>query len=172
MEHGSPKPTAAALVHEQYQAVYRFAYRLSRSPSDAEDLTQQTFLVACGKLDDLRELDRARSWLFTIVRNLYLRTRRPAEMSAVSIEDTGELAADPDWESPFDSERLAMALDELPDVYRLPLLLYYFEDLPYKEISNVLGVPMGTVMSRLARGKEHLRNTLGSPEQAGYVDLP
>lgn len=172
MESGSFQPTVAALVQAYYQAVYRFALRLSRSSTEAEDLTQQTFLIACGKIGDLRESGRARSWLFTIVRNLYLKTRRSRELENAPLEVGFEPAVDWNWEVPFDSERLGQALDELPEAFRIPVLMYYFEDLSYKEIAAALEVPVGTVMSRLARGKEHLRNALGSPEQAGMTDFP
>ena len=164
MENGSSQPTAAALVHEYYQAVYRFAYRLSRSQTDAEDLTQHTFLTACRKLDGLRDPEKARSWLFTIVRNAYLKSRPQQDAPVVSLDDSPEPAGEWDPEVSFDGERITTALNDLPDAFRLPLLLYYFEDLPYKEISAILNVPIGTVMSRLARGKEYLRCSLGTPE--------
>ncbi len=169
MDHRSHTLTVEMLVTEYYEAVYRFAYRLSGSTVDADDLTQQSFLVACRKLEGLRDPERARSWLFTIVRNLYLKSRRPVDQVMTSLSDAAEPAADWDWGSAIDSERLQQALNALPETYRTPLLLYYFEDLPYREIAEILNTPIGTVMSRLSRGKEFLRTTLNSPEEVGLM---
>ncbi|MCA8995251.1 MAG: RNA polymerase sigma factor, partial [Planctomycetaceae bacterium] len=147
MDTGSSELTAASLVREQYQAVYRFAFRLACSVSDAEDLTQQTFLIACRKLGDLRDPGRARSWLFSIVRNLFLKLRRESQNMVAGIEQPEEVVEDVSLDIPVDSERLEQALATLPEAFRVPLLLYYFEDLSYKEIATALEVPAGTVMS-------------------------
>ncbi|MCA9080649.1 MAG: RNA polymerase sigma factor [Planctomycetaceae bacterium] len=169
MDNGIRTLTAEVLVREYYQAVYRFAFRLSGSSGDAEDLTQQTFLVACRKLESLRDVDRARSWLFTIVRNLYLKSRPAPERETASLSDVAEPTAHWEWDGQIDQERLQLALNDLPEAYRTPLLLYYFEDSSYKEIAQVLEAPIGTVMSRLSRAKEALRQALGSAEDAGLV---
>lgn len=149
------------LVHEHYAAVYRFAYRLSGTAADAEDLTQHAFLTACRKLDQVRALERVRSWLFTVVRNEFLKSvhRVAAEVSSL----VEEAACDPDgedWSPEFDEERLQAALDAMPEGYRTPVLMYYFEELGYREIADLLELPIGTVMSRLSRGKKFLREKL------------
>lgn len=163
MEGMSPE-TLRQLVHDHYQAVYRFAFRLSGSSADAEDLTQQAFLTACRKLDQLRSRDCARSWLFTIVRNAYLKGRPQKTLQLEAAESRLVTQPNADLPDEFDEEKLQRALDDLPEVFRLTVLLYYFEDLSYKEISDVLGVPIGTVMSRLSRGKHLLREQLtGEP---------
>jgi RNA polymerase sigma-70 factor, ECF subfamily len=153
------------LVDECYERVYRFAYRLSGSASDADDVTQQTFLQAQRKLDQLEEPDRAASWLFSIARNVYLKSlRRPVDRDCVSLESVGEPSAESEPDLAFDGEALQRALDELPEEYRSTVVLFYFRELSYKEIAATLDVPLGTVMSRLSRAKAALRRALGDDE--------
>jgi RNA polymerase sigma-70 factor (ECF subfamily) len=176
MEQDSDKPTPAQLIREHYESVYRFARHLSQSTVDAEDLVQQTFLIACRKLADLREASRTRSWLFSITRNLFLKERLKhkerwdsSELEE-SLQGEQQHSETPEQllEQRLEIELLQVALAELPDAFRIPLLMYYFEDLSYKEIGEALDLPLGTVMSRLARGKEHLRARLA----AEYETLP
>lgn len=147
------------LVAEHAEAVYRYAYRLTGSVHDAEDLTQQVFLTAQQRLAQLREVDRAQGWLFTIARNCFLRTaskKRPVlatsvgvDLDIVPMEEAGSL--------PVDSAQLQTAIDQLPVDFRLVVVMFYFEDCSYREIAERLELPLGTVMSRLARGKKQLR---------------
>lgn len=159
MSHPAPESDVRDLVEQYYQLLYRFGYRLSGKSADAEDLTQQTFLIAQQKLDQLREASSARSWLCTILRNLYLKTRQ--RQAPASLENRPEPETASNGDSPeFDSEMLQLALDELPDEFRIPLVLYYFDEFSYREIADQLEIPLGTVMSRLARGRNHLRTKL------------
>ncbi len=155
-------PNIAELVGEYHQAVYRYAFRLSGSAVDAEDLTQQAFLVAQQKLDQLRKPESARSWLFTILRNCFLKDcRRPTPLLAGSQElDIDNVPAEIPRESDIDTELLQEALNELPEKSRLVLVMFYFEDCSYREIAKKLDLPIGTVMSRLARAKGYLRSKL------------
>ena len=154
----------ATLVEQHYESLYRFAYRLSGQASDADDLTQQAFLDAQRKLDTLRDPDKARAWLFMIVRNLYRRRLRDqGSHPEVTLEGVGEPASEEISLQPLDSETLQGVLNELPDEFRTVLVLFYFQELSYREISDELEVPIGTVMSRLSRGKKHLRQRL-TPE--------
>jgi RNA polymerase sigma-70 factor, ECF subfamily len=149
------------LVQEHYKVVYRFAYRLSGNTIDAEDLTQQAFAVACEKLDQVRDETRVRSWLFTIVRNAFLKNLPPSGVEVEPFEE--ELAWEEDteeWPPEIDEHRLQAALDEMSETLRTPVLLYYFEEMSYKEIAGLLEIPVGTVMSRLARGKRFLKKQL------------
>ncbi len=144
--------------------LYRYAYRLSGSVHDAEDLTQQTFLVAREKLSQVREAEHVRGWLCTVLRNCYLRGFRqhvptPAANLELKMDDVAEEAD----ESPIDSEQLQAALGQLPADFRLVLLMFYFEESSYREIANALAIPLGTVMSRLARAKNYLRRILQPP---------
>ena len=150
------------LVAEHHEVLYRFAYRLCGSSADAEDLTQQTFLIAHQKLDQLRDSATAKSWLFTILRNVYLKTcRRPAPTPSVNLQlDVDSIPAELPDELEFDEELLQQALNELPEEFRTVILFFYFDDCSYREIAERLDLPLGTVMSRLSRAKGHLRARL------------
>jgi RNA polymerase sigma-70 factor, ECF subfamily len=156
------------LVEDHYAALYRYGYRLTGSAADAEDLTQETFCQAQLKLAQLRDPARAKAWLFSILRNAYLhRVRACKQEHAISLDWVGDLPDRlPDPLPDVEPERLQRALGELPEVFRTPLILYYFEDFSYRDIAEQMDLPMGTVMSRLARAKAHLRARLlqGRPE--------
>ncbi|HWY85641.1 MAG TPA: sigma-70 family RNA polymerase sigma factor [Gemmataceae bacterium] len=153
------------LVDGHYGSLYRYAFRLSGKAQEAEDLTQEAFCQAQTKWSQLRDVERARSWLFTILRNAYLHKLRDRKMeNALSLEDVGDLAeraADP--LPAIDPRRLQEALDELPEGFRSPIILFYFEDFSYRDIADQMQIPIGTVMSRLARAKSFLRNRLVQP---------
>jgi RNA polymerase sigma-70 factor (ECF subfamily) len=153
------------LVTEHYAALYRFAFRLTGRVGEAEDLTQEAFCQAQAKLHQLREAGAARGWLFAILRNAYLhRLRSMKGVRLVSLDDLGEVPDRDDFELPeIDSAQLQRALDLLPESFRTPVVLFYFEDFTYREIAEQMQVPVGTVMSRLARAKEHLRDRLSEP---------
>jgi RNA polymerase sigma-70 factor (ECF subfamily) len=161
-----------ALVKEHHAVVYRYAARLCGCPAEAEDLTQQTFLIAHQKVHQLRAAAAARSWLLAVVRSCFLKSvRKPRPMPAADIDLLVNEAADNGSPvEPIDREELAAALDELPDEFRLILLMFYFEELPYQRIAEQLEIPMGTVMSRLSRAKEHLRRRL-APEDASNQNV-
>jgi len=154
--------TVQRLVDEHYVALYRYAYRLTGSAADAEDLTQDAFCKAQLNFSQLREPGRAKPWLFSILRNGYLhRARSRKQEASVSLDDVGdfaEVSADPLPE--IDPEQLQQALHELPEVFRTPIILYYFEDFSYRDIAEQMDLPLGTVMSRLARAKSFLRGRL------------
>jgi RNA polymerase sigma-70 factor, ECF subfamily len=150
------------VVEENYSALYRYAYRLSGSSADAEDLTQETFCKAQSHLAQLRDPGRARPWLFSILRNAYLhRVRADRQQPCVSLEVAGDVAeALPESLPTVDPEQLQQALNELPEVYRTPVILFYFEEFSYRDIAEQMDLPIGTVMSRLARARGHLRGRL------------
>jgi RNA polymerase sigma-70 factor (ECF subfamily) len=157
------------LVDQHYEPVFRFAYRLSGTSHEAEDISQQAFLDAQRKLDTLRDPDKVRAWLFMIVRNLYRRRIRDrvtrGEFALEVLADPIDQKRDSDKrvEQALDSESLQQVLNELPEEFRSVLLLFYFRELSYREIAEQLDVPIGTVMSRLSRGKKQLRERI-SPE--------
>jgi RNA polymerase sigma-70 factor, ECF subfamily len=151
-----------SLVADYAEVLYRYAYRLTGSVADAEDLVQQAFLVAVDKLDQLREPAAARSWLFAVLRHAWLKSKRrplPRVSSELDI-DISLLAVDLPDRFVIDPEELSRALQELPDEFRLVLVSFYFEDCSYKEIAERLELPIGTVMSRLSRAKQYLRKQL------------
>jgi RNA polymerase sigma-70 factor (ECF subfamily) len=163
-ELGSPQ-TVQRLVEDHYVALYRYAYRLSGSSADAEDLTQEAFCKAQRNFGQLRDPSRAKPWLFSILRNAYLhRVRADRQQPCVPLEGVGDLAEPlPEPLPDIDPERLQHALDELPEAFRTPIILYYFEDFGYREIAEQMDLPIGTVMSRLARAKGYLRGRLLEP---------
>jgi RNA polymerase sigma-70 factor, ECF subfamily len=163
----------AQLVAEHHQAVYRYAYRLTGSVQDAEDLTQEVFLVAQQKIGQLRNIDMAKSWLFAVLRNSFLKGRqrkRPATAADVGLDVDSVSDTPPPDET--DHDGLQAALKGLPEAFRLAVVMFYFEERSYKEIAEALDVPIGTVMSRLARAKAHLRSMLLEREQKAAKRRP
>lgn len=150
------------LVEAHYQPLYRYAYRLSGSAADAEDLTQEAFGKAVERLSQLRDPAKARQWLFRIVRNAYLHTVRDAKRArVVPLDSVGDVPDVPaDQPLTLDPEQLQAALNELDESFRTPLILFYFNEFSYRDIADQLELPIGTVMSRLARGKAHLKAKL------------
>jgi RNA polymerase sigma-70 factor (ECF subfamily) len=157
--------TVQRLVDEHYVALYRYAQRLTGSPVAAEDLTQEAFCKAQLHLAQLRDPGRAKPWLFSILRNAYLhRVRADRQQRCLPLEAVGDVAGPGPGPLPeIDPDRLQQALDELPEVFRTPIILYYFEDYTYRDIAEQMELPIGTVMSRLARAKAHLRARLLPP---------
>jgi RNA polymerase sigma-70 factor (ECF subfamily) len=162
MGSASSQPAVQKLVDDYYVSLFRYAYRLSGSSADAEDLTQDAFCKAQVNLGQLRDPDRARPWLFSILRNGYLhRVRSRKQEACVSLDDLGDVAdANGDSAPEIDPEQLQIALNELPEAFRTPIILFYFEDFSYRDIAEQMDLPLGTVMSRLARAKGFLRTRL------------
>jgi RNA polymerase sigma-70 factor (ECF subfamily) len=154
------------LVDAHYAALYRFALSLARREADACDLVQQTFYIWATKGHGLREEAKAKTWLFTTLYREFLRSARRGKR-VESIEDLppGEndraTEAPGDFE-PLDGQQVMAALQEVEEVFRAPLALFYLEDLSYLEIAATLDLPVGTVMSRLSRGKTQLRRLLAA----------
>jgi len=161
------------LVDAHYASLYRFALSLTRSGADAADLTQQTFFIWATKGSSLRDTAKARTWLFTTLYREFIRTRRrDGRMS--SIEDLPPGDQDPpdlraEDVARLDTQVVLEALQEVDTAFRAPLSLFYLKDLSYLEIAEVLDVPIGTVMSRLSRGKAHLRAALERRLQGARV---
>lgn len=169
-----PQPLdVETLVAEHGPVLYRYAYRLTGLAADAEDLTQQVFLTALAKLDQLREPSAVRAWLFSVLRRAFLRQqRKPRPQPAANFEiDVDLLAVNVPEELALDGEELQRAIDELPDEYKLVLVGFYFEDCSYKELAERLELPIGTVMSRLSRAKGYLRAQLLGPDEPALTAL-
>lgn len=166
----------ASLVAEHHASLYAYAVRLCGGPDGAEDLVQQTFLKAHANRDQLRDPDRAAPWLFAILRNCFLkavRKKTPVRAGDLGIELETSVEEIPEVEE-FDRERLEMALAELSEEFRVVVVMYYFEGASYREIAEGLGLPPGTVMSRLSRAKSHLRRRLSNRPTDGkqVTDIP
>jgi RNA polymerase sigma-70 factor (ECF subfamily) len=156
------------LVDQQYAPLYRFAVSLSKSETDAADLTQQTFFLWATKGNQLRDRSKAKSWLFTTLYREFLgRRRHDVRFPKVELDDVreDEMSISPNVNA-FDGATVLQALREVEEPFRAPLTLFYLEQFSYQEIAEMLEVPIGTVMSRLSRGKAQLRQQLFSKEEA------
>ena len=151
------------LVEDYYMPLYRFALSLSRQEAEAADLTQQTFFLWASKGHQLRDLSKVKTWLFTSLYREFLGRKRHQDRF-VDSEETSEVVAaqtvSPAVVDQLDSEIVQRALLGLEEIYRAPLSLFYLQSLSYKEIAETLSIPIGTVMSRISRAKEHLRKAL------------
>jgi len=156
----------ARLVEAHYGALYRFGLSLARNASDAGDLVQQTFFIWATKGQTLKDQGAAKGWLFTTLYREFLRLRRRGSRasSLEALPDSlPEFTADEvDRAARCDAATVVSALQEVDEVFRAPLTLFYLEDLSYLEIAKILEVPIGTVMSRLSRGKLQLRSLLAA----------
>jgi len=155
--------TFETLVATYYKALFKFAWSLSKSEGDAADLTQQTFLIWAQKGHTLRDPSKVKSWLFTSLYREFLRQYRRGQTVVGIDQEILESRQDNDLVSSvrqMESKEAVEALHTLDPVYREPLILFYMQDLAYKEIAEVLDIPIGTVMSRLARGKAQLKSKL------------
>jgi RNA polymerase sigma-70 factor, ECF subfamily len=151
------------LVKLYYRDLYRFGLSLTGNEADAADLTQETFYIWANKGHQLQKAARVKSWLFTTLHREFLKTaRRQNRFSNESIDERMEnLPNVPvDCAERVDSRTLLRILSEIAENFRAPLVLYYMEDLSYKEIADVLALPLGTVQSRIARAKIQLLRRL------------
>lgn len=146
-----------------FRSLYGTAYRVTRNAQDAEDLVQETFLRAYRAFDRYQPGTNIRAWLYTILH----RVRTDAYRRAARSPQTSELTDDgppvpPQQNALFTGgEDVQAALDTLPEVFRTAVLLRDVQDFSYDEIAEILDVPIGTVMSRIHRGRRLLRSALG-----------
>ena len=153
-----------------FRAAYNLARWLTRSHDDAEDIVQEAFLRAFSACENLRG-DAARPWLLAIVRNTSLNWMKRSGKIALAmggepeLNDLREPSPDPEQSAliSVDRDGVRRALEQLPVEFREALVLREIEGCSYKEIAKVAGIPLGTVMSRLSRGRDCLRRILASP---------
>jgi RNA polymerase sigma-70 factor (ECF subfamily) len=174
-----------AIALEHFDALYNTAMRLTRNPSTAQDLVQETYLKAYRFFHRFEPGTNIKAWLFTILRNTYINVYRKTvrQQPQVDFEQVSPFYADPDASSEW-GERSSVeemlhyvvhddvkrALDDLPEEYRMVVLLADLEDFSYKEIADIVGCPVGTVMSRLFRGRRLLRKSLEDfAKKSGYI---
>src|SRR6478735_1641466 len=155
--------------------LYSAALRMTRNRSDAEDLVQETYLRAYRSFHTFDTGTNLRAWLFRILTNTFINTyrakqRRPVESDLGDVEDlylykrisnieTSRSAEDTLFDL-FTDDEVKQALEDLPENFRLPVLLADVEDFSYKEIAEILDIPIGTVMSRLHRGRKAMQKAL------------
>jgi RNA polymerase sigma-70 factor, ECF subfamily len=160
------------LVTCHYGPLYHFAFSLTRDEAEACDLTQQTFCIWAAKGHQLRDTSKVKTWLFTTLHREFLGSRRrQARFPHVELEyAAAELpVVSPATIEQLDSEQLLHALGQLDEIYRAAIMLFYLEDHSYNEIAEILGIPLGTVKSRLTRGLEklhHLLNNIQTPPES------
>lgn len=151
------------IVSELYSPLYRFAFALTRNESHAADLTQEAFLILAKQQAQVRDVTKIKSWLFTTLRREFLRgLRSQSSHPEVELkpEHQDQLVSDSPVSRVIDAATVLEALAQIEESYRMVLELFYLADLSYKEIAVSLDIPIGTVMSRLSRGKEQLRTVL------------
>jgi RNA polymerase sigma-70 factor (ECF subfamily) len=188
MTEHAPSETAA---HAQFSAlaltamddVYRFARSLTRDEADAEDVVQEAYLRAFRSWKTFEVGTDVRRWLFTIARNVFLRSRERGQRE-VNLDDDGAEAVDaavahdtwvrrgldPLLDRADLGPAIREALDRIPETYRSAVVLVDVEDQSYEDAAEVLGVPVGTVRSRLFRGRKLLQQELMSyAEDAGLL---
>jgi RNA polymerase sigma-70 factor, ECF subfamily len=159
-------------------SLYTAALRMTRNPADAEDLVQETYLKAYRGFGGFQEGTNLRAWLYRILTNTYINTyrakqRRPDEQDLDEVEDLylfrriGGLeaahlgrSAEDELMDYFTEAEVKQAIEDLPDNFRIPVILADVEGFSYKEIAEILGIPIGTVMSRLHRGRKGLQKAL------------
>lgn len=148
------------IAEEAYNGLYHFALSLSKSPTDASDLVHQTYWKWMKHRDRIRTPGKSRSWLFTTLYREFLRDlKRQDRVGYLEEQHLEEELMSPPLEagSGLDGERAMQALQMVPDPYRASLALFYVDDFSYVEIAETLGIPPGTVMSRIYRGKQLLK---------------
>ena len=157
-----PDVQRAADLH--YEDLYRFAWSLAGQEADARDLVQQTMMIYATHGDSLRDACKLKPWLFTTLHRAFLSQRRKlARFPSVPLDEFVEPAAEEQsaGADAVDTAKVMEALQSLAEPLRTPLTLFYLKDMKYREIAEIIGVPLGTVMSRLARAKAALRAQLG-----------
>jgi len=151
------------LVDKHYQALYKFAYSLAKSPERAGDLVQETFCIWAQKNHQLKDRSKAKTWLFTtLYREHISHARRSGKFPEQDIADVEFQLTDGGVDNGrvLDAQRAVKLLKSLDDNYQAPLTLFFIQQHAYKEIAEILDIPIGTVMSRIARGKKQLRDKM------------
>jgi RNA polymerase sigma-70 factor, ECF subfamily len=168
-DHGEPHQSLD--LGHYLDGLYGYAMVLSRNPTESEDLVQETCLRALRAIGGLRAEASVKSWLFTILRNIWLnqvRQRRTSpdliELDAEenSVYEPADVAQDPHdgYVNRVEHEQVRAAIQQLPAEFREIIILREYEELSYQEIAVLLHCPLGTVMSRLARARSKLRDVL------------
>jgi RNA polymerase sigma factor (sigma-70 family) len=151
------------IVSEHYEPLYRFAFSLAHTEADACDLTQQTFYIWATKGHQLRDRSKVKSWLFTILHRQFLSIcKRAVRFPHVELSDANEElpVVPPEGISTLDAARVHEFLEQVQEPYRAALSLFYLEDYSYKEIADILEIPLGTVRSRISRGIAQLQQLI------------
>ncbi len=176
-----PNPDArrfAILIEPHFDALFRAAYRLARNRADAEDLVQETYLRAYRGFGGFREGTNVKAWLYRILTNTFInqyraKKRRPDQVDLDDVEDfyifrrlggleaaDAERTAETEALEAMPDDEVKQALESIPEQFRMAVILADIEGFSYKEIAEILDVPIGTVMSRIHRGRRQLQKLL------------
>ena len=151
----------AEYVDQFHGDVYRFAYRLTGDGDWSEDIVQSTFLKAFERLEQLKDRQKAKSWLLAIARTTFLGDlRKRKSWVFTDAEMDGSQLPTADLTTPLDTALLQKALLEMPEQFRIVVVMHYLQQESYREIARHLKIPIGTVMSRLSRAKQMLKTKL------------
>jgi RNA polymerase sigma-70 factor (ECF subfamily) len=173
---------------EHMPALYTAALRMTRNAADAEDLVQETYLKAYRAFDSFSEGTNLKAWLYRILTNTYINAYRAARRrpEVSDVEDVEDLylyhrlapgdgagrSAEEEVLAGFTDDEVKEAIEALPDIFRIAVLLADVEGFSYKEIAEITDVPIGTVMSRIHRGRRALQKTLAEfAQQRGLVGV-
>ncbi len=162
-------------VHEWYDPLYRFALSICQQHDRALDLTENAFHKLSQNRDKVRDPKKIKSWLFSVLYREHVdQYRRNVRYPSQSLDDSPELRGTTGHEGELshDAKVLIRMLGELDDIFRAPVTLFYIEQLSYKEIAATLDIPIGTVMSRLRRAKDQLRERMGHVEKPLIIPFP
>jgi len=195
MTGGTETPTDDAALRERFERdvlpllpnLYAAALRMTRNPADAEDLVQDTYLRAFRGFSGFKEGTNLKAWLYRILTNSFINTYRKKQRQPQTVEGPDdldewylfdklggrsvELSAETEVLDKIPDEAVKAALESLPENFRLPVLLADVEGFSYKEIAEIMDTPIGTVMSRLHRGRKALQKALwDTAKERGLID--
>jgi RNA polymerase sigma-70 factor, ECF subfamily len=192
---GTETPTDDPAIRERFERdvlpllpnLYAAALRMTRNPADAEDLVQDTYLRAFRGFSGFKEGTNLKAWLYRILTNSFINTYRKKQRQPQTVEGPDdidewylfdklggrnvELSAETEVLDKIPDEAVKGALESLPENFRLPVLLADVEGFSYKEIAEIMDTPIGTVMSRLHRGRKALQKALwDTAKERGLID--
>jgi RNA polymerase sigma-70 factor, ECF subfamily len=189
MAHIIGRETFSVDAMQYAPQLFSTALRMTRNRADAEDLMQETYTKAWRAFDSYQQGTNLRAWLFRILTNTYInkynsQLRKPTETELDEVEelylfkrlgafDQSQLSqsAEDQMLEMFTDDEVKNAIEELPETFRIPLLMSDVEGFSYKEIAEILDVPIGTVMSRLHRGRKAMQKMLYEyAKERGLVD--
>ena len=185
------RSTFAERAMEYAPQLYSTALRMTRNAADAEDLVQETMMRGYRSFETFEEGTNLRAWLYRILTNAFInryrsKQRRPMETDLADVEDlylykrvaslenaAATLSAEDQFLDLLTDDEVKSAVEDLPDTFKLPVILADVEGFAYKEIAEMLDIPVGTVMSRLHRGRKAMQKQLYEYAQArGLVEDP
>jgi RNA polymerase sigma-70 factor (ECF subfamily) len=192
---GTETPTDDAALRDRFERdvlpllpnLYAAALRMTRNPADAEDLVQDTYLRAFRGFSGFKEGTNLKAWLYRILTNSFINTYRKKQRQPQTVEGPDdidewylfdklggrnvEVSAETEVLDKIPDEAVKAALESLPENFRLPVLLADVEGFSYKEIAEIMDTPIGTVMSRLHRGRKALQKALwDTAKERGLID--